>query len=87
VKERAYVVALIKRGTPSIVEGAGVFGEPCPTTMGGVIPIEVYHCEADTFEKANKAAQLALEDSSFDWCGQVMRDGTRGIYRLAWRIP
>jgi hypothetical protein len=81
--DRAYIVALIKRGEPSTVVGAGIFGEPHPTT-NGLVTLEIYRtAEYDSFDVALKSAQDALLDPSFAWCGPVKVDPARGVYRDA----
>jgi hypothetical protein len=87
VKHRAYIVAFIQRGTPSTVNGAGIFGEEHPTTTSRLITMPVYWCDAVDYARAEAAAKTALQDAAFDWLGELKHDDVRGTYRDARKQP
>ena len=84
MSERAYVVAIIKRGAPSVVIGAAVFGEEHPTLPHITIPLADF--EAETFGDACVKAEAYLTGSHLDWCGAVKNSPTRGAYREAGQL-
>jgi hypothetical protein len=82
VKAKAYAVLLIKPGAPSVIVGAGVFGEPHPTTQG-MVTVPLFEEEADEFSKACENAGLLLSCDYYDWCGDLRDDPHRGPWRDA----
>jgi hypothetical protein len=85
VKHKAYAVALIKGGAPSVIVGAGIFGEPTPTT-NGLHCLTLFAEEADTLEQACKQCEMLLGDPYYDWLGEARTDPHRGVYRDARKL-
>lgn len=81
--ETAYAVAFIQPGKPSTVVGAGVFGEPNPTTTNGIVPVSLFSEDADDYATAARRVGVHLSSNYYDWCGALKNSPTRGVYRDA----
>lgn len=78
---KAWIVVYIDTSvSPAAVRGAGVFGEPYPTTTGWVRTFPYMDFDGEDFEAAAKAAESYLAMPHMGWLG-ILYYTPRGLVR------